>query len=118
MVEVKTLPGHVQPKAVALAAHALLALARRGTVGGRAGNQRRQLQVVASVERQLDDAAILDDGANRCVRRLDHRRVRHDTDDIGQLADREGERESVRASDLHLDVRLLGRRESFQLDLE
>ena len=78
VVEVDALAGHVQRKAVALAAHALFALARRRPVGGGAGNQRRQLQVVAAVERQLDDRAVFDNRADGGVLRLDQWRLTHD----------------------------------------
>ena len=118
VVEVDALAGDVQRKAVALAAHPLLTLGRRGPVGRGAGNQRRELQVIAAVERQLDDAAVLDDGADRGVLRLDDRRVGNNRHDVGQLADCEREREAVRAAHLHVDVRLLGRREALELDLQ
>ncbi len=105
VVVVDALAGDVQRKAVPLAAHALLSLCRRRTVRRGARNQRGQLQVVAAVQRQLDDAAVLDDRADRRVFRLDHRRVGDDRDDVGQLANLERERNSVGASDLDLDVR-------------
>ena len=76
VVVVKALAGDVQGEAVALPAHALLALARRRAVGGRARNERRELQVVASVERQLDDGAVLDHRADRRALGLEQRRCR------------------------------------------
>ena len=118
VVVVDALAGDVQRKAVPLAAHALLSLCRRRTVRRGARNQRRELQVVAAVQRQLDDAAVLDDRADRGVLRLDHGRVGNDRHDVGQLADGHREREAVRAADLHVDVRLLGRREALELDFQ
>ena len=95
VVVVDALAGDVEREAVALAAHALLALARRGAVGRRARNQRRELQVVASVERQLDDGAVLDDGADRGVLGLEQRRAAGDFDRLSeQLPDFERERRS------------------------
>ena len=42
--------------------------------------QRDQLQVVPAVERQFNDAPVLDDGADRRVRRFDERRHTGDGD--------------------------------------
>ena len=35
--------------------------------GGDVWRQRHQLKVIAAVQRQLDDAPVLDDGADRCI---------------------------------------------------
>src|SRR5207237_5520540 len=94
VVEVNTLSGHVEREAVSLSPHPLLALTGRGSVGRGAWNQRGQLQVVPSIERQLDDAAILDDGSDGSRLGLDERRLPDDLHGIIQRADLEGQRNS------------------------
>ena len=104
VVVVDALAGDVQREAVALPAHALLALARRGTVGRGAGDERGELQVVPSIQRQLDDRPVLDDRADRRVRGLQQRRAARDLDHLGELADFQRERDPARAAHLHGDV--------------
>ena len=104
VVEVDALAGDVEGEAVALPAHALLALAGRRPVRGRARDQRGELQVVASVERQLDDRAVLDDRADRGVLGLQERRAALDLDHLGELADFQRERDAAGAAHLHGDV--------------
>ena len=118
VVEVHALTRDVQRKAVALAAHALFALARRRPVRGGAGNQRRQLQVVAAVERQLDDRAVFDDGADRGVLGLNQRRMRDDFQRFRQVAHIHREGEPVRAAHLDDDAFPFNRPEPRQLGLQ
>ena len=118
VVVMDALPGDVQRKTVALAAHALLTLGRRGAVGRGAGDQRCQLQVIAAVERQFDDTAVLDDSADRRVLRLYDRRIGHNRHDVCQLADGHRKGKTIRAAHLHVDVRLLGGREALELNFQ
>ena len=118
VVVVHPLPADVEREAVALAAHALPALARRRTVGGGAGREGRELQVVASVERQLDDRAVLDDRPDGRALGLQHRRAPGHFHDVGELADVQGDRDAVGAPDQHLDIGALDRAEPLPLGFQ
>src|SRR5439155_4824740 len=63
MVVADALAGHIERERVARATHALLALRRRRAIGGGAGSERRQLKIVAPVQRQIHDTLVLDDRA-------------------------------------------------------
>jgi hypothetical protein len=115
---VDALAGDVQGEAVALSTHALLALAGRRPVGRGARDQRGELQVVATVERQLDDRPVLDDGADRRVRGLQQRRAARDLDHLGELADFERHRDPAGAAHLYGDVAALEGAESAQRGFE
>src|SRR5262245_54114310 len=98
------LPADVQREAVALSAHPLLALSGRRTISRGAGDERSELQIVAAVERQFDDAAILDDGSDRGVLALQHRRASDYFDSVGHLSDLQRHVNPVRAADQNLYV--------------
>ena len=118
MVEVDALAGHVQRKAVALTAHALFALARRRPVGGGARNQRRQLQVIAPVERQLDDRAIFDNRADGGVLGLDQWRLTDDGHGLGDVAHIHREGDPARTAHLHDETLPIDGSEAGQLGFQ
>ena len=118
MVEVDALAGHVQRKAVALTAHALFALARRRPVGGGARNQRRQLQVIAAVERQLDDRAVFDDRADGGVLGLDQWRLTNDGHGLGDVAHLHREGDPARTAHLHDETLPIDGSEAGQLGFQ
>ena len=68
------------------------------------GNERGELQIVAAVERQFDDRAVLDDRADRGVLGLQQRRAALDVHDLGQLAHLHRHGDAGGAPDLDLDV--------------
>ena len=118
MVEMDALAGHVQRKTVALTAHPLFALARRRPVGGGARNQRRQLQVIAPVERQLDDRAVFNHGADGRILGLNQRRVSHHLEGFREITHIHRKGEPVRAAHLHHDARPVDSSESRQLGFQ
>ena len=71
-------PRHRQLLAGARAALPVARLPGAGELRADVGAERHQLQVVAAVQRQLHDAPVLDDGADRGVGRLDERRLAGD----------------------------------------
>ena len=77
-------------------------------VSYRSGDARRQEDErvdVARIQGQLEDAAIVDDLADRAAGRLEQRGVGAHLDFVGKLADFEGEVDDERAVDLQDDVR-------------
>ena len=102
----------------AVAALARTRLARGG--GKRVGvrRQRDQIQVFPSVERQFDDALVLDYGSDRCVFRLQQIGLRGNFDGLGNLADLQRDIQANGLLHLHLDVVARGRFEAGMFGLE
>ena len=87
-----------------IAALAGAGLARIGKTGRHIGRQRDQLQKIPAVEREIHDATIVDNGANRRVFGINHRRA---ADDLHRLFDRangEGEIQADCLLGLQLDA--------------
>ena len=103
VIEMDALAGHIQSETVARAAHALLALRGSRTIRRGAGNQRGKLQVVATVERQLDDALVFDHRAHRRSFSIQHGGAGGDIDDFGNITDLNREVDSHRLAGLQLD---------------
>ena len=74
VVEFAALPRNRQLLVGARAALAVARLAGAGKLGADVRAQRDQLEIVSAVERQLDDAPVLDDGADGRIRGFDQRR--------------------------------------------
>ena len=100
VVIVDALAGDIEGELVAGAAHALLALGRRRTVGGGTGNQRRQLEIGAAVQRQFHDSLVLYHLPDLGGFRLDQRRAAGHLDGFGHIAHLDGEVEPSRHADL------------------
>ena len=88
---------------------AVAALARAGLAGGRrdggdVGRERDQLQIVAAVERQFDDALVLDHGTDGGVLGLQLGGRTRYLDGFGYLSERKGDIQANGLLHLHLDL--------------
>ena len=91
---------HRRPRAVDAVAHRVVVVADRA---GHARRQEDQRIDVAGVQRQLEDAAVVDELADRAAARLEQRGVGPDFDFVGEIADFEGEVDDHRRVDLDGD---------------
>ncbi len=67
VIEIRALPRHRDGLAGTNAALPCACLSLACESGGHVRRQRHQLKVIAPVQRQFDDAPVLDDGADRCI---------------------------------------------------
>ena len=91
MVVVNALASDVEGELVPGSAHALLALRGGGTVGGRTRDEGGELKIVATVEGQIDDASIFDDGSERGGFAFDERGGGGDFHGFSDVADLHGD---------------------------
>src|ERR1051326_6473330 len=82
----KPLACDVQGKIISGATHAALSMGRRRTIRGCARNQRCKLQVIAAVERQILDPAVLDNGSDIGGFGLQYGRTATDLHDFTDVA--------------------------------
>ena len=97
---------------------ALILLTGAGEPIAHVGTERRKLEEVASVERHLDDALILDDRSDRRVFRRDECCSALHFDGLAHVSNLQSEIDARRKLNLQFDVILRNRAETRQFDLD
>src|SRR5690606_25248289 len=72
-------------------------------------------EIITAVDRQLDDALLIDDRAKRAIGGLEHLRARLDLDDFSHRADLQRNVDALDVADLYLTTVDAGRLEALEL---
>jgi len=98
------LAGDIQGEIVSRAAHSPLSLSRRRSIRGGARDQRCELEVIAAIERQVLDTAVLDYRPDICGFGLQHWGASRHLYHLGNVSELERDINARHLRHLQLDI--------------